>query len=134
MSRAVLKGNTFKYGMPLYGLAWPSGDTFVLCGGGGNGIKNRIICAESKQGQLSDVISECLLNDDCPMRLAVSPDGKSIVLCMGKGGIKRVDVDLSGPKFSPVPLPPSPELSKIGTGEVKAPAFPHNWKCLALSL
>lgn len=134
MSRAVLKGVTFKYGMPLYGLAWPSGDSFVLCGGGGNGIKNRIICADSKQGQLSDVVSEHLLNDDCPMRLAISPDGKSIVLCMGKGGIKRVDVDLSGPKFFPMALPSGPELSQIGTEEVKSLAFSPDGKHLALGL
>ena len=43
---APLLGKTFKYGMPIYGLAWPSGsagseDRFYVCGGGGMGIKNR---------------------------------------------------------------------------------------------
>ena len=67
-------------------------------------------------------------------RLAVSPDGKSIVLCMGKGGIKRVDVDLTGLQFTPVALPPGPELAHIGTGEVKSLAFSPDGKLLALGL
>ena len=133
-SRAVLKGTSFKYGMPLYGLAWPSGDTFILCGGGGNGIKNRIVCAESKQGRLSDVITEHQMGDDCPMKLAMSPDGRSILLCMGKGGLKRVDLDLSGTKFTPTPLPLGPEVANLGTGEVKSLAFSSDGKILAVGM
>ncbi len=41
MASPPLKGRQFKYGMPVYGLAWPEGETFYVCGGGGNGIKNR---------------------------------------------------------------------------------------------
>ena len=35
------QGKSFKYGMPVYGLEWPKGETIFICGGGGNGIKNR---------------------------------------------------------------------------------------------
>jgi hypothetical protein len=30
-----------KYGMPLYGAAWPPGEYFFICGGGGHGLVNR---------------------------------------------------------------------------------------------
>jgi hypothetical protein len=33
--------NEFKYGMGLYGAAWPLGDHFFVCGGGGHGLVNR---------------------------------------------------------------------------------------------
>eukprot|EP00798_Chlamydomonas_sp_ICE-L_P013959 gene13959-19897_t len=61
---------TFKYGMPLYGVAWPEGDVFYMCGGGGMGIKNR---------------------------LAISPNGQYAVMAMTKGGIARLDLDCTGP-------------------------------------
>mgnify|MGYP001806927565 CR=1 FL=1 len=59
---------TFKYGMPLYGLAWPEGETFYTCGGGGHGIKNRLVCAEAKDGSLSDQTAEHLFGSVCPSR------------------------------------------------------------------
>ena len=36
--------NIFRYGMPVYGVAWPEGDLIFVCGGGGSastGVKNR---------------------------------------------------------------------------------------------
>ena len=30
--------NEFKYGMALYGAAWPEGDFYFVCGGGGHGL------------------------------------------------------------------------------------------------
>ena len=33
--------NEFKYGMALYGAAWPPGDHFFVSGGGGHGLVNR---------------------------------------------------------------------------------------------
>jgi hypothetical protein len=62
---------TFKYGMPLYGLAWPAGDTWYACGGGGSvssGIKNRLVCAEAHHGLLTDQTAEHQFGLDCPTR------------------------------------------------------------------
>jgi hypothetical protein len=33
--------NEFKYGMALYGAAWPPGDYYFVCGGGGHGLVPR---------------------------------------------------------------------------------------------
>lgn len=33
--------NEFKYGMALYGVAWPEGPYYFVCGGGGMGLQNR---------------------------------------------------------------------------------------------
>jgi hypothetical protein len=33
--------NEFKYGMALYGVAWPHGKYYFVCGGGGCGLQNR---------------------------------------------------------------------------------------------
>ena len=44
--------SSFKYGAPLYGVAWPEGNTFYVCGGGGStasGIKNRWVCFHAAQ-------------------------------------------------------------------------------------
>jgi hypothetical protein len=35
--------NEFKYGMALYGAAWPEGDFYFVCGGGGHGLQNRCV-------------------------------------------------------------------------------------------
>lgn len=45
--------NTFKYGMPVYGLVWPEGNTFYICGGGGHGIKNRHVVARTSLSEPS---------------------------------------------------------------------------------
>ena len=66
---AIVK--SFKYGMPLYGLAWPDASTFLVCGGGGaasSGIKNRLVFADAKQGGLTDQTGEFNFGGDCPMR------------------------------------------------------------------
>eukprot|EP00201_Polytomella_parva_P011790 CAMPEP_0175053750 /NCGR_PEP_ID=MMETSP0052_2-20121109/9104_1 /TAXON_ID=51329 ORGANISM="Polytomella parva, Strain SAG 63-3" /NCGR_SAMPLE_ID=MMETSP0052_2 /ASSEMBLY_ACC=CAM_ASM_000194 /LENGTH=253 /DNA_ID=CAMNT_0016318331 /DNA_START=31 /DNA_END=791 /DNA_ORIENTATION=- len=81
----------FKYGMPIYSIAWPPGDTFYLCGGGGStssGIKNRVVSATCKNGKLSDQTGEYLFGKNCPMRMVVSPDGKFLVVAVSKGGIR----------------------------------------------
>ncbi|KAG2450044.1 hypothetical protein HYH02_000148 [Chlamydomonas schloesseri] len=95
---------SFKYGMPLYGLAWPEGDTFYACGGGGHGIKNRLVCAEAKDGSLTDQTAEHLFGSVCPTRLAVAPGSRSIVFGVGDAGLRRLDLDARGrvPKFTEV--------------------------------
>jgi hypothetical protein len=60
--------NTFKYGMPLYGLVWPEGDTWLTCGGGGHGIKNRVVAAGAGDGALTDQTAEQHFGDNCPTR------------------------------------------------------------------
>ncbi|KXZ56644.1 hypothetical protein GPECTOR_1g580 [Gonium pectorale] len=125
--------NTFKYGMPLYGLAWPEGATFFLCGGGGHGIKNRLVCAEAHRGVLTDQTAEYLFGTDCPTRLAVTPSGKSIVFAMGNGGIRRLDLDTRGkmPRFSEVTGSLEERLKSITT-DVKVMSFHPSGDYLAL--
>ncbi|KAF5827589.1 hypothetical protein DUNSADRAFT_403 [Dunaliella salina] len=63
--------SSFKYGAPLYGVAFPEGNTFYVCGGGGSsatGIKNRVVLAECLDGKLTDQIGEHNFGADCPMR------------------------------------------------------------------
>jgi hypothetical protein len=38
--------NEAKYGMALYGAAWPEGEYFFVCGGGGHGLVNRYGCKQ----------------------------------------------------------------------------------------
>ncbi|GFR41225.1 hypothetical protein Agub_g1898, partial [Astrephomene gubernaculifera] len=127
---------TFKYGMPLYGLAWPEGATFYVCGGGGSvssGIKNRLVCAEAQNGSLTDQTAEFHFGLDCPTRLAVSPGAKSIVFAMGKGGIKRLDVDTRGAvlRFTELSGAQEERLRSI-TMDVKALSFHPSGELLAL--
>lgn len=35
--------NTQKYGAPLYGVAWPTGDFIYMAGGGNMGIENKYV-------------------------------------------------------------------------------------------
>ncbi|KAG2499356.1 hypothetical protein HYH03_002931 [Edaphochlamys debaryana] len=129
---------TFKYGMPLYGLAWPAGDTFYVCGGGGavsSGIKNRLVCAEATGGSLTDQTGEFHFGLDCPTRLIVSPDAKSIVFAMGKGGIQRLDMDVGKgkpPKFTEVTGAIADRCKAIKIPDVKAMAFHPSGELLAL--
>ena len=44
LNTLLLGPDCSQYGMPLFGVLWPAGSTFYLCGGGGStssGIKNR---------------------------------------------------------------------------------------------
>ncbi|PNW85068.1 hypothetical protein CHLRE_03g170350v5 [Chlamydomonas reinhardtii] len=115
---------TFKYGMPLYGLAWPEGETFYTCGGGGHGIKNRLVCAEAKDGSLSDQTAEHLFGSVCPSRLAIAPGGRSIVFGVGDAGLRRLDLDTRGrvPKFTEVTGTLAEKLSGVKL-DAKALAF-----------
>jgi hypothetical protein len=60
--------NEFKYGMALYGAAWPPGDHFFVCGGGGHGLVNRVVWARYAGGRCSDQVGECKLGAATPMR------------------------------------------------------------------
>ncbi|MEW5309888.1 MAG: hypothetical protein WDW38_001734 [Sanguina aurantia] len=130
----VLK--TFKYGMPIYGLAWPAGDVFYICGGGGStasGIKNRLVMAQGKAGGLSDQVADFNFGSNCPMRLAVTPDSRSIVFAMGTGGLRRLDVNpaAEAPKPAEVSDALQARMSQV-KGEVKSLAFNASGTLLAL--
>ncbi|GLC35833.1 hypothetical protein PLESTB_000499100 [Pleodorina starrii] len=127
---------TFKYGMPLYGLAWPEGTTFYACGGGGSvssGIKNRLVCAEAENGALTDQTAEFQFGLKCPTRLAVAPGGKSILLAIGNGGVQRLDLELRGkvPRFIEITGSLEERLKAI-TMDVKAIAFHPSGDFVAL--
>eukprot|EP00798_Chlamydomonas_sp_ICE-L_P008313 gene8313-1588_t len=125
----------FKYGMPLYGIAFPEGNVFYLCGGGGMGIKNRLVFAESKFGLITDQIGEHLFGEDCPMKMVMTPNGKSIVFAMTKGGIVRLDLDLK--QKVPKIVEMSGDLKeRLGTvkGDVRCFAFSSSGDQLALGV
>jgi hypothetical protein len=42
--------NEFKYGMALYGVAWPEGPYYFVCGGGGHGLQNRWVADSEAAG------------------------------------------------------------------------------------
>ncbi|GIL43113.1 hypothetical protein Vafri_898 [Volvox africanus] len=127
---------TFKYGMPIYGLAWPEGTTFYVCGGGGSvssGIKNRLVCAEADNGELTDQIAEYQFGLKCPMRLAIAPGGKSILFAIGNGGIQRLDVEQRDkiPRFIEITGSLEERIKSIAL-DVKAIAFHPSGDYMAL--
>ncbi|KAG1651597.1 hypothetical protein FOA52_006949 [Chlamydomonas sp. UWO 241] len=91
-----------------------------------------MVCAESRKGQLTDQVADHLFGTDCPMRMALSPNGKSIVFAMSEG-IKRLDQDTKGrvPKFFEIQGDLADKLSSI-KGEVKALAFHPSGSHLAV--
>ncbi|KAG2442838.1 hypothetical protein HXX76_002917 [Chlamydomonas incerta] len=123
---------TFKYGMPLYGLAWPEGDTFYACGGGGHGIKNRLVCAEAKDGSLTDQTAEYLFGSVCPTRLTIAPGGRSIVFGVGDAGLRRLDLDARGrvPRFTEITGSLAEKLAAVKL-DAKALAFTPSGDLLA---
>jgi hypothetical protein len=67
-SKVGSRPNEFKYGMALYGAAWPPGDHFFVAGGGGHGLVNRIVWARFRDGRCSDQVGEYKLGAATPMR------------------------------------------------------------------
>ncbi|KIY93619.1 hypothetical protein MNEG_14344 [Monoraphidium neglectum] len=84
--------------MGLYGAAWPLGDHFFVCGGGGHGLVNRIVWASFRGG-----------------RMVLAPSGSALILGMNDGGVRRFQLDLSGP---------SPRLIEVSA------AFTERFQCL----
>eukprot|EP00775_Hariotina_reticulata_P002765 gene2765-3059_t len=84
--------NEFKYGMALYGAAWPPGDYYYVCGGGGHGLVPRIVWAQYKNGKCSDQVGEYKLGKDTPMRMSICPWGATLLLGNANGGIRRLQI------------------------------------------
>ncbi|KAL6759799.1 regulator of COP-II vesicle coat [Haematococcus lacustris] len=128
---------SFKYGMPLYSVVWPEGSIFYVCGGGGStstGIKNRVVFAECISGHLTDQLGDFNFGPDCPMRMAITPNMKSMVVAMGLGGIRRLELDTRGkiPKLSEVSGDLAARLKVEVAGEVKSLAFNRSGEQLLL--
>ncbi|KAF6263968.1 hypothetical protein COO60DRAFT_1698480 [Scenedesmus sp. NREL 46B-D3] len=84
--------NEAKYGMALYGAAWPKGEYFFVCGGGGHGLVNRIVWGQYKDGRCSDQIGEYKLGKETPMRMLMCPWGASLLLGNANGGIRLLQI------------------------------------------
>ena len=54
----------------------------------------RVVAIRCKAGQLSDELAALEL-DDCPIRMVALPDGNTLLLALGGGGLVRVDVSAS---------------------------------------
>mmetsp|Transcript_22716 Transcript_22716/g.62717 ORF Transcript_22716/g.62717 Transcript_22716/m.62717 type:complete len:470 (+) Transcript_22716:198-1607(+) len=129
--------SSFKYGAPLYGVAFPEGNTFYVCGGGGSsatGIKNRVVLARCLDGKLTDQIGEYNFGADCPMRMAVTPDDTALVVAMANGGLQQLEIQT--PSGGPTTVTPATgearaRISSI-QGEVRCMAFSPSGRHLAL--
>ncbi|KAK9844529.1 hypothetical protein WJX74_003654 [Apatococcus lobatus] len=84
-----------KFSSALYCASWPAGQYLFLGGGGGkksSGIPNRleVVCANGEQ--LAEPSGSLSLGNDAPMRSALHPSGRSLLLAMGNGGLQRIAV------------------------------------------
>lgn len=96
-----------KYGAPLYAIEWF--DEFgYMCGGGNNGIENKIILVQRQGDKLSEELSKFTLGEDVPYRMKIHPSGKALVVSLAVGGFTIVRVEKSEEEALPVlswPLP-----------------------------
>lgn len=94
---------SFKYGMPLFGAAWPDGNTIYVCGGGAktsSGIKNRLVFAKYEDGVLGDQIGEVDFGEAYPVRLSLLPSGNQLLCVMGSGELKLFQLELNNSNVS----------------------------------
>ncbi|GBF92567.1 hypothetical protein Rsub_05181 [Raphidocelis subcapitata] len=125
--------NEFKYGMALYGAAWPPGEHFFVCGGGGHGLVNRIVWARYRGGRVSDQVGEYKLGNATPMRMALAPSGSALLLGMSDGGVRRFQLDLTGPTPRVIEVSSAfSERFEALRGEVTAMAFSGDGGLLAV--
>lgn len=129
-------GSTFHYGMPLYGAAWPKGNQFFVCGGGGqsaSGIKNRCVSAQYANHKLSDQLSEINFGLTSPIKMAVTPDGKVLLFAIDSGGLRRFNLleDNGSFQVSESPITPAKRVADIEQ-EIKCLAFSSDASLLAL--
>ena len=101
---------------------------------------SRIIVVRCKDGQLSDELTKLNVGDDAPYRMALHPSGKSIVLGMTMGGLKKVDIQLKNNTESaendqlPVLTLAGSEFDTKGSkfGAIKGLSFSSDGRTLAL--
>jgi prolactin regulatory element-binding protein len=135
MGRAADAG--VHYGMPLYGAAWPPGEALLVCGGGGqmaSGIKNRCVWASAAGGRLSEQLGEVSFGLDCPERMALSPDGGTLLVAMAGGGLRRYALSrdaAGGLQLAEAPIEPAKRVAEAEQ-DVKALAFSGDGALLAL--
>lgn len=133
--------NEFKYGMALYGVAWPEGPYYFVCGGGGMGLQNRIVWAQYRHGSCSDQVGEYKLGegaDNCPMRMIMCPFGASLLVGMASGGIRRLqigreNVNTDQPKLVEVSAAFQDHLKGL-SHEPSTMTFNHRGNLLAVGL
>lgn len=61
----------------------------------------RVVAAVVKDETTTDEVSSLVL-EDCPIRMACHPSGRSLVLAMSKGGLVHVDISIPGHGGAPV--------------------------------
>ncbi|CAL8464126.1 g3661 [Coccomyxa elongata] len=86
-----------KYGAPLYCASWPAGDFVLVAGGGGkksSGIPNKIAIVQVAEGQLGEEVAS-VRTEEAPLRMALHPQGTSLVLALGTGMVQRFDMQSS---------------------------------------
>ncbi|KAK9868382.1 hypothetical protein WJX84_002942 [Apatococcus fuscideae] len=88
-----------KFSSALYCASWPAGQYLFLGGGGGkrsSGIPNKLEVVHASKEQLSPPAASLPLGNDAPMRSALHPSGRSLLLAMGNGGLQRIEVRPQG--------------------------------------
>ncbi|WIA42361.1 hypothetical protein OEZ86_008370 [Tetradesmus obliquus] len=129
--------NEAKYGMALYGAAWPEGEYFFVCGGGGHGLVNRIVWGRYRDGRCSDQLGDYKLGKETPMRMLICPWGSSLLVGNANGGIRRLQIGSDDsaehkPKLVEVSAAFQESLAGI-PGEVAAMRFNSRGNMLAVS-
>ena len=96
----------------------------------------RIVVVRCKDGQLSDEVAKLNVGGDAPYRMALHPSGRSLVMGMTMGGIKRADI-----KFNPTNKHEPPTLTIAGEefdekgskfGFIKTLSFSSDGRLLAM--
>ncbi|BDA49251.1 probable prolactin regulatory element-binding protein [Coccomyxa sp. Obi] len=122
-----------KFGAPLYCASWPAGDFVLVAGGGGkksSGIPNKIAIVQVAEGQLGEEVAS-VRTEEAPLRMALHPQGTSLVLALGTGMVQRFDVQ-SSPGAPPV-LHQAKDKDRLAHfTSVKCLAFSSDGRMLAL--
>ena len=88
-----------------------------------------------RDGHLSEEVAKINVGSDAPYRMAIHPSGKSLVLGLTLGGVKKVDIKLSKePDAVPELSLGGPEFDAKGSafGAIKALSFSMDGRLLAL--
>ncbi|KAG7671520.1 hypothetical protein Ndes2526B_g09319 [Nannochloris sp. 'desiccata'] len=134
------KAELQKFGTALYSVAWPNKYAY-MCGGGNLGLENKVLVVSCNNGQLSDELTKLNVGNDAPYRMALHPSGKSLVLGMTMGGIKKVDIGSKSNTANAAEEDDLPVLTLAGSefdtkgskfGAIKGLSFSSDGRFLAL--
>lgn len=135
MARKRKQLDSRKYSSALSGVAWPTPGFAVVAGGGGkasSGVPNRVLvisCAEDKAGEEVNSVQI----PDAPYRLALSPDGKVLLVALLPTGLMWINIENSGSEPRLVPRTGDIAARLKGIGSVSRLTFSADGRLVALA-